>query len=713
MASSGPFVELFVKHWQELRLKLAERKDGTVIDGRGLTLADVVASARYGKSVAIAKEVLEYVGRNTEQVYGKIEEGQILYGINTGFGGSANVRTKAIEEIQRGLIRGLHYGILSGKTDFDITSTIPPIFATAKPLSEAVETTTMPETWVRASILIRLNSLSYGASGVRPQLLTRLLQLLNMDIIPRVPLRGSISASGDLSPLSYLGGVIQGKPSVQAWVRDQEGHRKLLPADQALKYGKVKPIDIRAKEGLAIVNGTATSAAVASLAIHEVICLAAVSQVLTAMSVEALCGTDESFHAFFSQVRPHPGQMECAASIERFLLGSDLVAENTGSEEFSMRQDRYAIRTAPQWIGPVLEDLVLSHSQVTIEINSVTDNPLMHPESGKMLHGGNFQAKVITSAMEKARQGCQTIGQILFAQCTEMINPATNKGLAPNLVVDEPSQSWMWKGTDIYIAALQSELGFLSGPVGHVQFAEMGNQSINSLALISGRYTLTAIDILTQLTAAHLVALCQALDLRALYTQFLYALAPKFKTMVQNCLENCIMNDRLNSNIPEHKGIAHNLWIKFSEISNQTTHMDSAARFSNAINYLQTSLLQEVSPTQQSLKVVQKWGADCVNEACKTYEEVRAQYLEQPDAKPVLGRAAKKLYAFVRETLRVPFFGEEYIRTAEWEDVSDVAGRLDPKFQFRTMGSMISAVYEALRNGSLYSVVVDCFEDTV
>jgi Aromatic amino acid lyase len=168
-----------------------------------------------------------------------------------------------------------------------------------------------------------------------------------------------------------------------------------------------------------------------------------------------------------------------------------------------------------------LEDLVLTHHQVTIEVNSVTDNPLVYTDQKSMLHGGNFQAKAIISAMEKARQSCQTIGRMLSEQSAELINPMTNRGLPPNLVIDEPSESFIWKGTDIMVAALQSELGFLANPVGtHVQTAEMGNQAINSLALISARHTLDAVDVLTQLSAVHLIALCQTLDLRAININF-------------------------------------------------------------------------------------------------------------------------------------------------------------------------------------------------
>ena len=175
--------------------------------------------------------------------------------------------------------------------------------------------------------------------------------------------------------------------------------------------------------------------------------------------------------------------MESARNIYAFLKNSKLVYRNDGSEASSLRQDRYSIRTASQWIGPVLEDLLLAHQQVTIGINSVTDNPLFDTSSSRMLHGGNFQARAVTSAMEKVRQGLQSLGRMLSVQCTKLINPATNGGLPPNFVVDEPSESFLWKGVDIMVDALQSELGFLANPVGsHVQTAEMGNQALNSLA---------------------------------------------------------------------------------------------------------------------------------------------------------------------------------------------------------------------------------------
>ncbi|QRD03146.1 hypothetical protein JI435_099140 [Parastagonospora nodorum SN15] len=274
---------------------------------------------------------------------------------------------------------------------------------------------------------------------------------------------------------------------------------------------------MHAKEGLAIVNGTAVSAGVAALAAHECLHLAALSQVLTAMSVEALRGSDESFEPFIARVRPHAGQIDSARNIKAFLAGSRLLHRHDDQNVATLRQDRYSLRTASQWIGPVLEDFCLAHHQLTVELNAVTDNPLIDAAAGRIYHGGNFQARAVTSAAEKLRQGLQTIGRMLFSQCTELMNPATSWGLPPNLCSDDANHSFLFKGIDVIVAGLTSELGFLANPVGsHVQTAEMGNQSLNSLGLVSARYTLDAVDVLSQLSAAHLLALCQALDLRAI-----------------------------------------------------------------------------------------------------------------------------------------------------------------------------------------------------
>lgn len=636
-------------------------------------------------------------------------------GVNTGFGGSANTRTNAVEELQRLLLGCLHYGMLAQPVDQEFSERdensedLNCVFAGSLPLDDPVAATCMPESWVRASMLVRLNSLASGASGVQESTIRNLMQLIQHDITPRIPIRGSISASGDLNPLSYIGGVMQGKPNLTVWAgKRSAGERRIIRADVALAQASIVPVKLVAKEGLAIVNGTAVSAGVAALAIHEIHCQVVLSQILTAMSVEALCGTDESFHPFFAKVRPHPGQEESARNIYAFLAGSKLVHRSDGSEEASLRQDRYSIRTASQWIGPVLEDLLLAHQQVTTEVNSVTDNPLVfvNAEGSKILHGGNFQAKAITSAVEKTRQGCQTIGRMLSVQCTEIINPMTNRGLPPNLVVDEPSESFIWKGTDIMVAALQSELGFLANPVGtHVQTAEMGNQALNSLALISARYTLDALDVLTQISAIHLIALCQALDLRAMSIYFLESFQEKFIGQTRQIFgisEDNAWLDKCEST----------LWVEFKKCLDQTTCMDSGKRFHFIIRSLQPVIIQAAPDSPETLIALKAWSKRCSALALEEFITNRDRYISLPDATPFLGFASRHMYRFVRERLSVPFLQESTLGIPALGSGETGITNESTQHGTPTVGSLMTAVYQSMRSGALYGVVMDCLAET-
>jgi phenylalanine ammonia-lyase len=347
---------------------------------------------------------------------------------------------------------------------------------------DALATLSIPEAWVRGAMLVRCNSLLRGHSAVRFSVIEALVKLLQNDIVPLVPLRGSVSASGDLCPLSYIAGTLEGNPDVYVW-SGKYTERKLIPANVALHELNITPVSFGPKEVLGILNGTAVSAAVAALAQHEADNLAVLSQVLTAMGVEALLGTVESFDPFIAAVRPHRGQVEVARNILSLLKGSKL-ARNEESDgkvgEGHLRQDRYALRTASQWIGPQLEDLILAREQLEVELNSTTDNPLFDVSTRKAHHGGNFQAVAVTSSTEKTRLVLQMIGKLLFAQSTELLDTRLNNGLPPNLAADEPSLSYTFKGVDINMAAYMSELAFLANPVSsHVQSAEMSNQAVN------------------------------------------------------------------------------------------------------------------------------------------------------------------------------------------------------------------------------------------
>lgn len=408
-------------------------------------------------------------------------------GVNTGFGGSADVRTSKHVALQQGLVQLLNSGVLTSR------DTMP-----ASPTSSMNGySTSMPTSWARGLMLARLNSIIRGHSAVSLEIIETIVAFLQKDMTPIIPIRGSISASGDLIPLSYLAGCIQG--STDVYMRVGNLNPKIVTAAVGLKEAGIQPIVLGAKEGLGLLNGTAASVAVASLAIYESNQIALISQMLTAMGCEALQGTAESFHAFIAKTRPHKGQIEAASNILGFLSSSELASGVDGENKDveGLAQDRYALRTSSQWIGPQLEDLMLATEQITLELNSTTDNPLIDVEGDAILHGGNFQAASITSAMEKTRLSVQMLAKMLFAQCTEIINPALNRGLPPNLCADDPSLSFTMKGVDISMAAYYSEIAFLSNPVStHVQSAEMHNQALNSLALISARYTLQVSDIL-------------------------------------------------------------------------------------------------------------------------------------------------------------------------------------------------------------------------
>lgn len=243
---------------------------------------------------------------------------------------------------------------------------------------DPLNSTSMPESWVRGAILIRMNSLIRGHSGVRWELVEKLGQLLSKNITPLVPLRGSISASGDLSPLSYIAGTLIGNPSIRVFSSSPERMRQIVPSSKALADHAITPLDLQSKEHLGILNGTAFSASVASLAINDAVHLALLSQICTAMGTEALSGVQGSFDSFIHDIaRPHPGQIEVAKTVWGLLEGSKFASTHEeechlSEDQGQLRQDRYPLRTAPQFLGPQIEDILSALDVVTLECNSST-----------------------------------------------------------------------------------------------------------------------------------------------------------------------------------------------------------------------------------------------------------------------------------------------------------------------------------------------------
>lgn len=625
------------------------------------------------------------------------DECSLVPGVTTGFGGSADTRTSKLEALQSALLQHHHFGVLT-KSDQGVSSGHGESFGHA-----------LPPAWVRATMLIRCNTISRGHSAVSLHVIETILSLLQNNLTPVVPLRGSISASGDLSPLSYIAGTLTGNPDIH--VQTGSGTAMgCVSAEKALEMISVQPVVLGPKEGLGLMNGTATSAAVASLALYEAHQLSVLSQILTAMAVEALLGSAGSFDPFIANIRPHKGQIEVALNISLFLQGSQL-AQGLGVEQNSshftgmLYQDRYALRTASQWLGPQLEDLLLAHSQVSTELNSTTDNPLIDVAQGKVHHGGNFQAVSITSAMEKSRMSLQMIGKLMFAQCSELINPMLSNGLPPNLAADEPSISFGMKGVDIGMASYMSELAFLANPVSsHVQNAEMSNQSVNSLALISARYTMQAVELVSLMSASYLYTVCQALDLRVMQINFFKALEPIFRSDLSDSFHNLLSQSDLDD-------LHQDLWTKLRQSWSSTANVDSEDRFnqlldSSMVVIAKIFVSRDDQPPTSIFSATKLWKKRALSSLARTFSSTRSRFFESQNTTDFLGSAARKMYVYVRQVLGVPFHkgleDHPILTRMAHEDG-------EPK---RTIGSWISIIYESLRGGELHAPVMEALLET-
>ncbi|KAJ5384999.1 Phenylalanine ammonia-lyase [Penicillium concentricum] len=661
-----------------------------------LQVAHIVAVARLSVDAAflqsdpIVARIQESIAtldlhlNNGEVIYGTWERIRLCsLGVNTGCGGNANTRTRKLELLQKAFLQHHQSGVLLSLPENGNSSYTMPHDASHHALPREV---------VRGAMLLRCNSLLRGHSAVRMEVIELLIQALNFGITPLIPLRGSISASGDLSPLAYLGGLIEGSPDIFVQVAQESPNNgnpekgvEVMSAANALRRANITPLTLRAKEGLGVMNGTAPSAAAAALTLHDINNLTILTQVLTAMATEALLGSIDNYDDFISQCRPHPGQIEVARNI-RGLLAGTMLAERTNVHRQGLAQDRYALRTAPQWIGPVTEDLLLANRQITIELNSSTDNPLIEVARDRFHHGGNFQAASITSAMEKAKTALVMLGRLIVSQCQEIINPNLNKGLPPNLCFDDPSTSFTCKGIDINMSAYFSELAFLSNSVvSHVHVADMNNQSVNSLALIACRYVKEGVDIVTMMCAAHLYVLCQALDLRAMTLDFFATAKVALRDLYQElwCAGEIPDFDTLWDAITES-------WDAHNDSDEIETRCEKVAADSAHCAVDQITI-SESSLSFDSLTLFPKWRARVASLLKKAHEKTRHQFLSNQSTPHYLATSTKEIYLWVRQTLHVPLH----------QGLGDHPGDSENAKDNKTIGTRVSVIYTAIRDGKL------------
>lgn len=524
-----------------------------------------------------------------------------------------------------------------------------------------------------------------------------LLNLLEHHITPIVPLRGSVSASGDLMPLSYIAGAVEGNPDIYVQVGDTS---TVMTARDALLSMGLDARSMGPKEGLSIVNGTSSSAALASLVMFESHQLAVLVQALSGMAVEALMGNSESFHPFISAVRPHTGQSECASNVLSLLQGSHLahgISNAKDRKRSGLIQDRYALRSIPQWIGPQLEDLLSAHKQVTTELNSSCDNPLVDAASADIYYGCNFQAVSITSAMEKTRLSLQMLGKLIFAQSTEMIEPHLNNGLPTNLVADDPNLSFTMKGVDTNMAAYMAELAHLAHPISsHIQAAEMHNQSVNSMALATSRFSMQAAEILSIMCACHIYVSCQALDLRALHLKFTEHAGPALLAVTAQVIPGVSETD-LSQLDTEFKARIAKTWPKLNTLSSEDRCTEVAK---SALDVIVDVFSQDTSRVGLSAHDLRNWKSQAIRSLNETYQTTATQFFQNPHTEELLGRGSMIVYQTVRKTLGVPLhLGFDEHPTA----TSDTLHGRDKK----TIGSWVSIIYEAVRTGRVVAPLME------
>ncbi|PWY93433.1 phenylalanine ammonia-lyase [Aspergillus sclerotioniger CBS 115572] len=686
-------LEATTAHWSDLQKVL---RDGELeIDGNGLTLAGVVAVARYGCQPRLTDkaETIDAINESVVALAELIRDGNHIYGVNTGFGGSADSRTNQTTTLQSSLLQLLQSGIL---TDSDTNSKVP------RPNAQGPGPHSMPSEWVKATMLVRSNSVARGHSAVSVPVISAIIRLLREDITPVIPLRGTISASGDLMPLAYVVGAIEGSPGISVRV----GGHQIVTAQQALQAVGAKGVTLGPKEGLGLVNGTAASGALAGLVLYETHQLAVLAQAVTALTVEAIQGSVESFHPFIAQVRPHAGQIEAAENILSVLRGSQLVRGSSVSQtRAGLVQDRYSLRTASQWIGPQLEDLLLADRQVSVELNSTSDNPLIDAGERTFYTGGNFQATSITSAMEKTRLALQMFGKIMFVQCNEMIDPNLNNGLPTNLVADDPSLSFTMKGVDINMAAYMSELAYLANPVStHVQAAEMQNQALNSLAFLSARYTMKAVDIVSMMGACSLYVACQALDLRVLQLTFFQRLQQTVTETTKEAFERVLEPREIDT-------LAQHLFETMKSHWPTTSRLDLRDRCERVVEMtLPVFFGALVPPHRQDSRLfaaINVWKTVNFSRLEAIYRDVLAEFCASQPTAEHLGVGTKAVYTSIRHDLGIPFH-QGFIEhpSANYGELPEtINGRAK-----KTVGGWISVVYEALRDGTLSGTILSAFK---
>ena len=455
------------------------------LDGNNESVQTIVAVAKKELPVSISdsESVRSRIAASTEFVSQAVSSCKKIYGVTTGFGGMAN------EDVSADLAVASQNNLLS----FLATGAGPAI----------------DRRHVRAAMILRANVLLRGCSGVRMEIIERLVRFFQADATPVVRELGSIGASGDLVPLSVIARAITGTGHVKV----QMGER-VVDGATALEEVGFQPLQLQPKEGLAIINGTSFSSAIAANSVYETQNLMALTIGTQSLMLRALLVNESPFDNFVHQHKPHPGQIWSAAITKRWLSEG---RENTNGKSVQV-QDRYSLRCLPQYMGPIVEGIARVNQTVETEMNSVSDNPLIDPLSGQFHQSGNFLGQYIAIAMDDLRRYIGLMAKHLDVQIASLVTPEFSGGLTPSLRGnDELCYNMGLKGLQITGNSIMPMLTYNGNPlVEHFPtHAEQFNQNVNGLSWGAANLAWKSVELFQQYSAVALIFAVQALDMRA------------------------------------------------------------------------------------------------------------------------------------------------------------------------------------------------------
>jgi histidine ammonia-lyase len=446
------------------------------LDGKNLTVNKVARISWNRKKITIRKTLWNRIRTAEEFVKRHIADKKLMYGINTGFGALAQVpiRTSNLRKLQENILLSHNAGV-------------------GKPFDKAC---------VRAALAIRINNLIQGYSGVSAQLIRNLIALLNKDVIPVVPQKGSVGASGDLAPTAAVGLVLLGKGEVYY-------KNKKMPAGKALRLAGIKKSMLKPKEGLSIINGTQFSTGIASLINYAGQKLCDLADICGALSLDALRGTVVQFNKNIIELRPHPGAQTSARNIRNLIKGSTILKSH---DRCPRVQDPYSLRCMAQVHGAIRDVFSLNQKTIEIELNSVTDNPVVFPKNNAILSGGNFHGEPIAFTLDMMAMGLTELSSISERRIFRLLDDKLS-GLKPSLIPHAGLNSGLMLA-QVTAAALVSQNKNLCYPASVDSIPTSANQEDHvSMSMNAGLKALEILENAKYVFAIEMLCACQALDL--------------------------------------------------------------------------------------------------------------------------------------------------------------------------------------------------------